>query len=154
MIRLNANDVFQIAEKMERDGAEFYRAAARGADDNQRSVLLALAEMEFNHERIFAAMRSEFARDNPYPTECPPDSPCALYLKAAVDGIIFSQQPATKLTGDESVDEIFETAITLEKDSIVFYQSMKSVAPPGQARDQIDEIIEQEIGHILELTRE
>ena len=153
MINLDTDSIFQIAEKMERDGAGYYRTAAQNVDKNTRSVLLALAEMEFNHERVFAAMRSEFARNNPARTDCPTDSPCALYLQAVANDGVFSDDSAPTLTGTESIDQIFDIAITLEKDSIIFYQSMKSIVPPGEARDQLDEIIEQEIGHILELTR-
>jgi len=40
----------------------------------------------------------------------------------------------------------------LEKDSIVFYQSMKAVVPQAAGRDKLDAIIREEIGHILDLT--
>ncbi|MDP6044189.1 MAG: ferritin family protein [Phycisphaerae bacterium] len=153
MINLTADSVFRIAEKMERDGALFYQVAASNADENRRSVLLALAEMEFTHERAFAAMRSEFAGSKIQPVTPPAGSPSGLYLQAIAEGSIFGGEAAPKLTGSESIDRIFDIAIMLEKDSIVFYQSMKSIVPPGQAHDQLDQIIEQEIGHILELTR-
>ena len=45
-------------------------------------------------------------------------------------------------------------AISLEKDSIVFYQSMKAVVPKTAGKDRLIEIIEQEIGHILILSRQ
>jgi len=153
MINLNADSVFKIAEQMERHGAEFYQAAARGADDNQRSLLMALAEMEFNHERTFAAMRTAFAKGELRSVAPPANSQGALYLQAIADGGIFDDESVDVLTGAESIDKIFDIAISLEKDSIVFYQSMKSIVPPGRVHQQLDEIIEQEIGHILDLTR-
>ena len=47
-----------------------------------------------------------------------------------------------------------EIAIGLEKDSIVFYQSMKSAVPKDLGQQRIDDIIDQEIGHILTLTKQ
>jgi rubrerythrin len=153
MTDANTDSIFEIAEQMERDGAEFYRKAAETADQNGRTVLLALAQMEYVHERTFAAMRSEFTSGKFQPITPTPNSQGALYLQAVASGKIFGAASSPELTGLVSIDRIFEIAISLEKDSIVFYQSMKSLVPPGRARDQLNEIIDQEIGHILELTR-
>jgi rubrerythrin len=153
MANPNAGSVFEIAEQMERQGAEFYRKAAETADQNGRTVLLALAQMEYIHERTFTIMRSELTSGSLQPITPEPNSQGALYLDAVASGKIFGAASTPELTGQESIDRIFEIAISLEKDSIVFYQSMKSLVPPGRMRNQLDEIIDQEIGHILELTR-
>ena len=153
MTNSNIDSIFKTAQQMERDGAEFYRKAAQAADNNQRVVLMALAEMEYNHERTFEIMRSELADGKLLPLTPTPNNPGALYIEAVVDGKIFGAGSSPKLTGRESIDRIFEIALGLEKDSIVFYQSMKSLVPAGEARDQLDKIIDQEIGHILQLTR-
>ena len=34
-ITFNANEIFEMAEEMERNGARFYRKAAENASDNQ-----------------------------------------------------------------------------------------------------------------------
>ena len=154
MIDLDVDSVFEIAQQMELDGVAFYRKAAENADHNHRVVLSALAEMELNHERTFTAMRSEFSDGKFEPLVVPPNSQSALYLEAVLNGGIFGSDRAPELSGQESIGKIFEIAISLEKDAIIFYQSMKTLVPPGQAREQIDQIIDQEIGHILELTRE
>ncbi|MCP4374972.1 MAG: ferritin family protein [bacterium] len=153
MTELNADNIFEIAEHIERRGADFYHKAAELADENRRSVLLALAEMEYNHERAFATMRTSLSNGTLQPTTPAADSQGALYLKAAAAGNIFGQTPTPESISNESIDRIFEIAISLEKDSIVFYQSMKALVPPGEARDQLDWIIDQEIGHILDLTK-
>jgi len=153
MANLNAEKIFDIAEQVERDGANFYRKAAEHANEDCRSVLLALATMESNHERTFADMRADFSDGELQPLVTDPARKGALYLQAAIDGKIFGANPLSELTGTESIDKIFEIAIDLEKDSVIFYQSMKALVPPGRARQQLDKIIDEEIGHILELTR-
>jgi len=153
MANLNANRILDIAEQMERDGANFYRKAAGFADENCRSLLLALATMECTHEDTFAAMRADLLDGELQLLVTDPARKGALYLQAVVDGKIFGADPSSELTGAESIDRIFEIAIGLEKDSIIFYQSMKSLVPPGEGWDQLDKIIDEETGHILELTR-
>ena len=46
------------------------------------------------------------------------------------------------------------SGVGLEKDSIVFYQSMKAVVPAAAGKEKLDDIIVQEIGHILDLSHQ
>ena len=78
----------------------------------------------------------------------------ALYLQAAVEGKIFGPDPSQALSGREPAEDVLNTAIGLEKDSIVFYQSMKDVVPPAAGGERLDAIMREEIGHILDLTRQ
>ena len=53
--------------------------------------------------------------------------------------------------GDVFNEEVLNIAIGLEKDSIVFYESMKNVVPDAAGKNKLNAIIKQEIGHIVEL---
>ena len=49
----NADEVMEMAEQLERNGARFYREASeRVADSPTRIMLLQLSMMEEEHERI------------------------------------------------------------------------------------------------------
>ena len=62
-ITFNFDEVFEIAEQIERDGARFYRSAAdKFSDSTARDKLLELAAMEDKHEKTFAAIRSELKK--------------------------------------------------------------------------------------------
>ena len=55
MYDFNADDIFEIAEQLERNGATFYRTAAGAVTDaDAKGFLLKLAEMEDAHEKTFA----------------------------------------------------------------------------------------------------
>ena len=153
MINFNADEIFEMAEKIERTGAKFYRIAADSAGGDTRDLLLRLAAIEEIHEKTFAAMRNELTDAEKLYTTPDPDSEVALYLQAMTDGKVFASDPTEALSGTESVEEVLKTAIDLEKDSIVFYQSMKEVVPEALGRERLDGIIKQEIGHILDLTK-
>lgn len=59
MYDFSADDVFEIAEQLERNGAIFYRTAAEAVDESGlRALLLKLAGMEDDHQKTFAGMRS------------------------------------------------------------------------------------------------
>ncbi len=160
-VGFNADEIFEIAEQMERNGARFYRRAAGCASAGEaRGLLLRLAEMEVQHERTFAAMREDLRLEAPgwvarfFDVEGRRET--ALYLRAIADGRVFDLRtdPAAALTGKEGLAEILRTAIDLEKDSVIFYLGVQEAVPEHLGRDKIDAIIHEEMGHITILTRE
>ena len=153
MITFNADEIFDMAVQIEHNGAAFYRKAA-GFFPAARALLDKLAAMEDDHERTFSAMRSALTDQERTPLTADPDNVAAQYLKAMADARVFAAEPQAVLTGKESLRDVIMVAIGKEKDSIVFYQSMKDVVPRSAGTARIDEIIRQEIGHILQLTKE
>ena len=148
------DEILAMAEQIERNGAAFYRKAAQRAQDANRETLQALANMEDDHEKTFAQMRKELPPEQTVPVSSDPNNPVALYLQAVVDGRIFRGNPAEQLTGEERLQQIYHTAIDLEKDLIVFYQSIKEGMTDSRAKETISSVIRQEIGHLLTLTKE
>ena len=54
----NADEVFEMAEEIERNGARFYReAAAKAANREVKEMFLGMASMEDGHLRTFQEMR-------------------------------------------------------------------------------------------------
>ena len=159
-IHFNADEIFEMAEQIERNGAKFYRRVAEGATEfSGRQLLLGLATMEDDHEKTFAAMRADMLKQQRIATVTPtfdPEGQAALYLRAMADGHVFDVKadPSEHLTGKETMEEILQTAIGLEKDSIVFYLGIKEMVPERLGRDRIDGIIKEEMGHITVLNKE
>jgi len=155
-IPFNADEVFEMAEEIEGNGAKFYRKAAEAAKDaTVKDELLKLAEMEDEHERTFAAMRKELSAEDMTPTAFDPEGEAALYLRAFADGHVFDPKadPSDKLTGGESPADIYATALGLEKDSIVFYLGMKEMVPERLGKDKLDRIVREEMSHIVILNK-
>ena len=151
MYDFNADDMFEIAEQLERNGAKFYRDAAQAvADDRDRSLLQQLAEMEDDHEKTFAGMRAELSAKEKSPTVFDPDNEAAMYLRALADTKVFYD----KQIDTSSMEAILKDAITAEKDSIVFYLGMREAIPDDLGRERLDAIIKEEMGHIQLLSKE
>lgn len=153
-ITFNADEIFEMAEEIERNGAKFYRKAAdHAADDNIREWFLILAAMEDGHEMTFSAMRSELTGKETESNTFDPDGEAAMYLKVMADshGTEGKKSIDEELTGDEPLEEVLQIAINAEKDSVAFYTSLKEMVPPHAGRNKVEKIIAEEIGHLAAL---
>jgi len=141
----NADEIFEMAEQIERNGALFYRKAAESiVDPAEKKLLLDLAAMEDQHEKTFADLRAGLSEKEKAATVFDPEGEAALYLRALADARVFFE----KKIDPSSMEEILKEAILAEKDSIVFYLGMKEMVPLNAGRTKIDAIIKEEMGHI------
>ena len=146
----NADEVFEIAEQIERNGAKFYRLASEGVgDENSKKFLIELAEMEDEHEKTFKILRSELTTNEKIMTTFDPEGDTEKYLRALADTRVFYE----KEIDISSIEEILKKAITAEKDSIVFYLGMKDVVPVNLGKEKLDRIIKEEMDHISILSK-
>lgn len=152
----NADEVFEMAVQIEENGAAFYRRAAElHADDPSRELLIEFAAMEDEHRRTFARMREAVSGGPETTSSFDPNDEAALYLDAMADSHGGEGAPSVTaaLTGEESIDDILRTALSLEKESILFYLGLKPMVPPQLGREQVDRIIDEEKGHVAQLAQ-
>lgn len=155
-IKFNADEVFEMAEEMERNGAKFYSKAAEMTEDGrEKGLLLGLSLMEQEHEKVFATLRSELDAADAQGQAFDPYDEGSLYLKALAENAVFDYKsdPWEKLTGSESLLDILHVAVGLERDSILFYLGMKKLVPNALGKDKIESIIQEEMGHITTLNK-
>jgi rubrerythrin len=156
----NVDEIFEMAEQIERNGARFYREIAeRSSKGDVRNLFLKFSEMEAEHEKTFISMKAELSDKDKESTIFDPEGESAQYLRALADlrvfdgnageGFVFSED----LTEEEQMKRVLRAAIDLEKESIVFYQGMKEFVPEGRGKIKIDDIIKEEMNHIRILTK-
>jgi rubrerythrin len=153
-ISLNAIEVFEIAERIERNSVNFYRKAAEAiTDENQSAILLSLAEFEKEHEQSFANMRKQISDKEWDMITFDPENEMSLYLQKIADSRIFDPQkdPVEQLKDKGTIRDILNFAIESEKDSIIFYLGLKNYVPATAGKNKIEEIINEEMSHIAEL---
>ncbi len=141
----NIDDIFEIAIKIEENGAAFYRDAAKKINDaNHQIFLLDLAAMEDDHVVTFYDMQKVLKGKETMTTGFDPEDENLAYLKALADTrVFFKKEPP-----DDSFQSILAMAMQTEKDSIAFYLGMKELVPAKLGRAQIDNIIKEEMSHI------
>ena len=151
----NVDEIFEMAEQIERNGARLYRKIAESSQkDDVRNLFLQFAEMEEGHEKVFISMRGELSEKDKESTVFDPEGESAQYLRALADlrvfdgntekGFAFSED----LAEDEKMKKSFIAAIDLEKEPIVFYQGMREYVPDSLGKNKIDDIIKEEMKHV------
>jgi rubrerythrin len=147
----SADDIFEMAEQLERNGAKFYRTAAeKVADTSAKELLIGLAVMEDEHEKTFASLRADLSEKEKAATVFDPEGESTLYLRALADTRVFFE----KEIDISSMKDILKAAIEAEKDAIVFYLGMKDLVPDKLGKDKLEIIIKEEMGHIRILSKE
>lgn len=154
-IVFNADEIFEMAIRIENNGAAFYRkAASLQSDTKNQKFLESLANMEDRHQRIFTEMRTTLSDKDKSPKVFDPYDEVSQYLAAMADNMGGEGSPsvAESLTGDETLEEILQTAVGLEKDSILFYLGIKDLIPSQSGQGRIDDIIKEERRHVIQLS--
>jgi rubrerythrin len=150
----NADEMFEVAIRIEKNGARFYRKAAQlQSDPENREMLEKLEAMEASHQRTFEKMRTRLSEAEKTATAFDPQGEASQYLLAMADshGGEGSPTAADSLTGEESMTDIVDIAVGLEKESILFYLGLKDLVPPSLGSDKLDEIIAEVRRHIIQL---
>lgn len=153
-ITFNADEVFEMAEEMEKNGGKFYRKAAQNTSDSQtKQMLLDMADMEDNHLQTFKQMRSQLSGRETEEIIFDPNNEAAMYLKVMADSHSYEGKisPDEELTGNETPKELLEIALNSEKESVVFYSGLRSLVPPRAGKDKVEAIILEELTHITTL---
>jgi rubrerythrin len=141
----NADEIFEMALQIERNGEKFYRDSAKRVKDSEaRDLLARLADMEVEHQKVFRGMQSALTAADRKAMTYDPSNEAGLYLASLANTKVFFKKDldTSKLEG------IFRSALAAEKDSIAFYLGMKELVPMGSGRVKIEEIIKEEMRHI------
>ncbi len=155
-ITFNADEIFEMAEEIERNAARFYRQAAKYTlDKKTKQMFLDLAVMEDGHLCTFKQMRSELSGEEKKETVFDPDNEAAMYLQtmAISRGTEGRKSQTEELTGSETIEEIIKIAINAEKNSIVFYVGLKELVPSKMGKNKVGAIIKEEMTHLARLNQ-
>ena len=150
-----ADEVYEIAEQIERNAAKFYHEAAeRCRNEDIKKVLLGMSEAENKHLKTFQNMREKLAEEIGL-SIFDPLGRSEMYLQAIADARSWEGRinPMQALTGNETAKEIIEIAIESEKEMIVFYIGLKDLVYFKAGKDQVDEIVIEELSHIRTLSK-
>lgn len=150
-----ADEIFEIAEQIERNAVEFYlEAAERSSNEETKNFLLDLSGIENKHLNTFKNMREKLTEEEGL-SIFDPLGRSAMYLKAIADARSWEgrKNPMQDLAGNESVKEIIDIALDSEKEMVVFYAGLKDMVYFKAGKDKVEEIILEELGHITALLR-
>jgi len=148
-----AREIVGLAIKIEENGEEFYTRLASGMKNLQiKETFEFLAGEERKHRSSFREIQQRLGEFKPIYESYPGEY--LNYVEALAEENIFTKERAGQLLAKKfkTPTTALDTAIGLEKDSILFYNEMKNfVAEPEHK--PINEIISQEKEHLRKLSK-
>jgi len=148
MTGFNADEIFEMALQVERNGGRFYRQAAETTEGETRDLLLRLAAMEDEHLEVFTRLKDKLGPSMAFD----PDKEGARYLQFLTEGKVFPISGDQKLTGKETAEEILGLAIGFEKETVVFFTGIRDAVQGEEAKRSVAVLINQEMGHVADLS--
>jgi rubrerythrin len=155
-IQFNAETIFEIGIQIEKNGRMFYlEVAKRTADHTIASLFIELAEWEKGHIVLFEMLKAELPDTMRDDNLFDPENELYAYLQAAADSHIFvaSADVAQLAAQCHSPTEALDLALRFEKDSVVYYTTLKQVVADHRGKDKIETLIQEELNHIVILNK-
>lgn len=152
----NADEILQIGVQIESNGQKFYETISQNTSDSStQKIFLDLAKWESQHIELFKKWQTELLDSARRGDLFDPNQELHLYLKATADSHVFIRNKDIPELASKCKTpvEALELAVTFEKDSVVFYTSMKKLVPEHLEKNQLDTLIDEEIRHIFMLTQ-
>ncbi len=148
MEKFSIREVIEQAVQTERLGYDFYAAAAKRFRENEKLVKLfdILAGQELRHERVFSQLKEKIKDENLEGWE-----EASQYLRAIVESEFFlgRNKSLTSIENMKSSEDAVQHALGFEKETLLYYYSLKDVV---KEKEIVNEIIEEEKSHIRRLS--
>jgi len=141
-------EIIAIAVQLERNGEKTYREALEASEDTGLNDLLQwMADEERAHAEQFSQLQEKIADDKEsHLVQKMSDSLVDTFIK----GQTFSLEEVN-FSGLRSPRELIETFIEFEKDTILFYDMLKSFILDEKIIRQLEGIIQEEEIHVKKL---
>ncbi|MBD3418798.1 MAG: hypothetical protein GF398_01645 [Chitinivibrionales bacterium] len=148
---LTLNEIYQTSVNIERNASEFYKKAADNASDEEvKTLFIKLSRMEDDHAKTFSEMRGQLkdeeGRENVFDRG---DEMSALLVYGKdLYGWEGKAGPDKPLTGKEDRLDLLKSALEAEKNTVIFYTMIKQYSSSQSRKNDIDNIILEEMRHI------
>jgi len=156
-IKFSADEILEIAERIEENGVAFYAAGCQAVSDPAAAALLRrLSAWEAAHVELFKTMRRELTAEEKTPTVFDPEDQMALYLQSMADRTVFTSKmnPSEMFGPEPALRHVLQLALEREKDAVVFYTGIRDMVPARLGLARIEEIVREEISHVLMIEKQ
>jgi rubrerythrin len=141
-------EIINIAIRIENNGEQIYRQAARKiADPDLSAALIHMADEEARHAKWFSTLPLPDTIDE---TNSDIDKMSRIFIHDAMADKALSLETAD-LTAMKHVRELIHTSIEFEQDTILFFEMIRQFVTEEASMALIDTIIAEEKKHITTL---
>ena len=153
MDNLSIESLLSIAIAIECNGAEFYRNAANMVQSPMKEEFYEMANMEDAHMHTFQRIKQMVQEKAQASEPIEINQATQNYLQSVMEGSIIDPTTEINPSDFKSLKDVIDFSINEEKDTIVFYQCLKSSISEPTINKLLDEIIQQEIIHMMDLNK-
>jgi rubrerythrin len=147
-IDFNICEIFSIANELEKNKADFFRKAAEKFRDTKiRDTLIEIADEDNYNAAVFARIEEGFTKNECPATVFDPDNVDHLYLKAMAEDHVCNFDACKNLVGNETLLQILQMAVRMEKDALVFYTGLKNFVSKSSL-ENLERIIQEKLKNI------
>jgi rubrerythrin len=152
-INLTAQEVFVLAQKIEKKAEQFYLQAAGAAGDPiTQQLFLSLAVMEKLHAQVFDGMGAPGGDKRLEATAPVKDKYREIWPMLAGTMIQDIDKELPKFfKGRHSSEDIIRAAMDFERDTIVLFYGIREMMSGPTDRQRLDDIMKEEMGHLISL---
>ena len=141
-------EIIEIAVQLEKNGEKVYREAiGKSKNIEMDDLLLRIAEEELEHIDWFLSLKNEIEKSQ--------DRSQVEEMDAAlIDDLIGKQTfslAEVDLSQVENSEHLIDIFIEFEKDTILFYEMLKTFIVDEKTIEHLEKIIEEESSHIQKL---
>ena len=148
-----ASELINLAIREETTGAAYYRAVARKTKSKQlKDFATKVARMEDDHAAKFRKLLQKVGDYKPVGEQY--DGEYQEYIAYLVEGRIFPVgQDAEKMAAAQESDcQALETAVQMEKNTLLLYQELIQFVPEGE-RAVLKDVMDEERMHLVQFTK-
>jgi rubrerythrin len=145
--------VMDFAIRAEEEGAAFYAASAKLADNPEvQAYLSALAKEEAKHAQTFRTLKDKIVKKGIADSFVDPE--VGDYLDAVIRGGLFEAARGGTNGGTElpkTFDDVYRIAIRAERSSILLYEAMAEAAVDRGLKKAIQTMVREEKSHLVKV---
>jgi rubrerythrin len=152
MALIDARELIRIAKRDEDVGAEFYEALAEKTKDGKLSErFLEIREQELSHSKRFQGMLDELSDYVPREEQA---GDYEGYYNSFLSKRPYMETDDAVAMARSIADDIegIKLALSQEKNTLLFFLEMKELIPSNQHKEFVQIVIDEERGHITELS--
>ncbi|MBC2710826.1 MAG: ferritin family protein [Desulfosarcina sp.] len=142
-----AQDILDIAIRLENNGEKIYRNARQHAPDAELKALLDwIAQEEQNHARWFTGLKDRLTQGEDHHL-------MAEMSRALVEDVVQGQAFSLQEVDFKAIDtphKMIRTFIGFEEDTVAFYEILKTFIDDPAIASQLEQIIAEEKKHIAQ----
>jgi len=153
-LRFSGKDVIEMAVRIEENGLTFYTEAGNAStSDKVKELFQFLGDEEKRHIHCFENIGHGYESDTLPGASDPYAEEAALYLGALANSRVFTEpnEGSRLAQGIRDEDDALKVAISMEKDSILFYYELQKVMREKD-KTVLTQLIEEEKKHLAKLT--